>query len=668
MKRKEASKKIEELRDELRHHNYLYYVENAPEISDPDFDRLYQELVELEKEFPDLITSDSPTRRVGGERVKTFASYHHEIPMLSMDNTYSEEELREFEKRNQRVLPRAKFSYTVELKIDGVSIALIYDKGLLSAGATRGDGVTGDNVTANIRTIRSVPLRLRGKNILERLEVRGEVYIDKKRFVRINAEREERGESIYANPRNLAAGSLKQLDPRITVARRLDAWVYSAPRPELLGCQSHFELLNKLQEMGFRVEPHFRRCADMDEVIDYCRLWQVKKSGLNYLVDGMVVKVDSCAQQERLGATSRAPRWQIAYKFPAERQATRLLDIIVQVGRLGKLTPVAVLEPVRLSGTMVRRASLHNQDEIDRNNIRIGDTVWVEKAGEIIPQVVGVLTKKRPKGAKKFHLPKRCPVCGGPVVRLPGEVAVRCENISCPAQIRERIKHYASRRALDIEGLGDKLIEQMVAHRLVKSPADLYSLKQEELIGLERMAAKSADNLLGAIEKSKSHSLDRLLFALGIRHVGRTAARTLDRHYQSLAKLAKAPAGELEEIPEIGPIMARSIEQFFRNERNLEIIQKLEQAGVRTESPAEKSAGDEPLAGQTFVFTGALKKFTRDEAAEEVLKRGGRPSSSVSAKTDFVVAGENPGSKYEKAEKLGVKIISEEEFRELLNT
>ena len=369
--------------------------------------------------------------------------------------------------------------------------------------------------------------------------------------------------------------------------------------------------------------------------------------------------------QRRLGATSRAPRWQIAYKFPAERQATRLLDILVQVGRLGKLTPVAVLEPVHLSGTVVRRASLHNQDEIDRKDIRIGDTVWVEKAGEIIPQVVGVLKEKRPKGAKRFQLPKRCPVCGGPVVRSPGEVAARCGNISCPAQVRERIKHYASRRALDIEGLGDKLIEQLVERHLVMSPADLYSLRREDLIGLERMADKSADNLLAAIEESKSRPLDRLLFALGIRHVGRTAARTLGRHYHSLAGLTRAPAAELEDIPEIGPIMAASIEQFPRNERNLEVIKKIKEAGVKTEE--EEPPGDNSLAGKSFVFTGALREFTRDEAADEVAKRGGRPSSSVSVKTDFVVAGENPGSKLEKAKKLGVKIISEAEFRDMLN-
>ena len=666
MKSSKAKKKIEELRKRIRRHNYLYYVENNPEITDRDFDRLYRELLELEKEFPELATPDSPTRRVGGEPLAEFKPYRHEVPMLSMDNTYSEDDLREFEKRNQRFMPGAEFTYTVELKIDGVSVALIYEKGCLVVGATRGDGVTGDNITQNVKTVRSIPLRIQGKNSPGKVEVRGEIYIDKKRFARINQEREERGEPLYANPRNLAAGSLKQLNPKITAARRLDSWIYYMPHPEVLGCESHYELLKKLGDLGFRVEPHAKTCRDMDEVIAYCRSWQEKRQELDYVVDGMVVKVDAYPLQRRLGATSRAPRWQIAYKFPAERQATRLLDILVQVGRLGKLTPVAVLEPVHLSGTVVRRASLHNQDEIDRKDIRIGDTVWVEKAGEIIPQVVGVLKEKRPNGAKKFQLPQRCPVCGGPVVRSPGEVASRCENISCPAQVRERIKHYASRRALDIEGLGEKLIGQLVARGLVRSPADLYSLRREDLLGLERMAAKSADNLLAAIEESKSRPLDRLLFALGIRHVGRTAARTLGRHYHSLAGLARAPAAELEDIPEIGPIMAASIEQFFHNERNLAVIRKIEEAGVKTKEELEETPGDRSLDGKTFVFTGALKEFTREEAAEEVLKRGGRPSSSVSAKTDFVVAGESPGSKLEKAKKLGVKIISEAEFKKLL--
>lgn len=667
MKKTEAEKKIKKLRKQIDYHNYKYYVETAPEISDREYDRLYHELVEMEKRFPGSATADSPTRRVGGEPLKEFESYRHEILMLSMDNTYSEEDLREFEKRNQRLLPEARFTYTVELKIDGVSVALIYEKGLLSVGATRGDGVTGDDVTSNIKTVHSVPLRLKGREKPPKFEVRGEVYIDKKRFARINAGREERGAAVYANPRNLAAGSLKQLDSRVTASRHLNSWIYYTPHPEVLGCRSHFKLLKKLPRLGFRVNPHYKKCGGIDEVIEYCRRWQEKKQELDYVVDGMVVKVDSYELQKKLGATSRAPRWQIAYKFPAEQKPTKLKEIRVQVGRLGRLTPVAILEPVPLSGTIVRRASLHNQDEIDRKDIRVGDTVLVEKSGEIIPQVVKVIREERTRGTRKFKMPVKCPACGGPVVRSPDEVAWRCENISCPAQVKERLRHFASRRAMDIEGLGPSLIEQLVERGLVKNIAGLYRLKREKLMNLERMAAKSADNLINAIDKSKSRSLDRLLFALGIRHVGITAARTLARRYPDLTELGKATAGQLEQIPEIGPVMASSIEQFFRDERNRAVIGELQAAGVKTK--AEKPpAGREsaPLAGKSFVFTGALENFTRDEAAGEVYRRGGNPSSSVSKSTDFVVAGKNPGSKYEKAGKLGVNIITEAEFQKLL--
>jgi len=667
LKKSGAKKRIAALRKKISRHNYKYYVENAPEISDAEYDRLYRELEGLEKKFPELITADSPTQRVGGEPLKEFKPYRHEVPMLSMDNTYSEEDLREFEKRNRRILPEAEFNYTVELKIDGVSIALVYEKGNLKAGATRGDGMTGDDITSNIRTVRSVPLKLKSKKIPDRLEVRGEIYIDKKRFETINRDQEEKGKMVYANPRNLAAGSLKQLDSRITASRRLDSWIYSSPFPEALGSGSQFELLEKLKELGFRIDPHRKLCSTMDEVIEYCRLWQTKKQELDYVVDGMVVKVDSFELQKELGETSKAPRWQIAYKFPAEQRRTILEDIKVQVGRLGTLTPVAVLKPVHLSGTVVKRASLHNQDEIDRKDIRIGDTVLVEKAGEIIPQVVGVVKKKRTGKEKKFKLPSVCPACGGPVVRPPGEVAFRCENISCPAQIKERLRHFASRSALDIETLGPKLIEQLVDRGLVKSPADLYSLERQDLLGLERMAEKSADNLLGAIEESKNRSFDRLLFALGIRHVGRTAGRILARNYGSLGQLEKAPEQELEEIKDIGPVMARSIEQFFRNSRNRKVIRQLEKAGVRTE---EQKTGvprpDKDFDGKTFVFTGALKNFTREEAASLVAERGGRPTSSVSERTDFVVAGDSPGSKLEKAKKFRITILSEAQFEKML--
>ncbi|MEA1928361.1 MAG: NAD-dependent DNA ligase LigA [Candidatus Auribacterota bacterium] len=660
--------KIAELRTEIRHHDYRYYVKDAPEISDYEYDRLYHELESLEKEFPELITPHSPTQRVGGEAQKRFEPYSHRSPMLSMDNTYSEEELREFEKRNRRLLPDADFSYVVELKIDGVSISVIYDEGVLTVGATRGDGRTGDNVTPNIKTIHSIPLRLSGEELPPRLEVRGEVYIDKRDFARINRKQEEDGRDVYANPRNLAAGSLKQLDPKITASRRLRCWIYASPDPRVLNCQYHSQLLERLEELGFAVEPHHKKCPTMEDVIRHCRLWQEKKNQLDYMIDGMVVKVDSYAVQESLGATAKSPRWQIAYKFPAEQEETKLEDIIVQVGRLGTLTPVAILEPVRIAGSVVSRASLHNQDEIDRKDIRIGDRVLVEKAGEIIPQVIHPLKEKRTGKEKKFRLPKKCPSCGGPVVHPGGEVASRCENIACPAQVRERLEHFASRTAMYIRGLGPKIIEQLIENDLVKSPADLYSLKREDLLGLERMAEKSAHNIISAITKSKESSLERLVYALGLRHVGRSSARILVEKYPELEKLEEASSEQLEELPEIGPVMAESIHSFFANPDNLKVIKELKAAGVWMGGPpVKKDRAPGKLEGKTFVFTGALENSTRAEAEEIVREEGGRAASSVSKKTDFVVVGENPGSKAVKAEKLGVEIISEQEFIELLN-
>ncbi len=665
MKKSAAKKKIAQLREEIDRHDEKYYVENDQEITDREYDLLYAELKKLEEEFPELVAPDSPTQRPGGRPSKEFLPYRHAVPMLSMDNTYSEEDLREFERRNQRLLPNAKFTYTVELKIDGVAISLIYENGLLSVGATRGDGVTGDNITRNIKTVRSIPHRLKGRGVPPFLEVRGEVYIAKETFKRINRERDDRGEAVYANPRNLAAGSLKQLDPKITASRDLDCWVYYSPDPESLKCKSHSKLLAKLGKIGFPVEPNHKKCGSLDEVIERCRYWQSKRQTLDYVVDGLVVKVDSYDLQKELGATSKAPRWQIAYKFPAEQKETKLLEIKVQVGRLGKLTPVAVLEPVTISGTVVRRASLHNQDEIDRKDIRVGDVVQVEKAGEIIPQVIKPIKEKRSGKEEKFEMPATCPVCRGPIVRPSGEVAHRCENISCPAQLKERLRHFASRRAMDIEGLGPKLIEQLVEGGLVGDVAGLYHLQLDQIEGLERMAKKSAENLLAAVEKSKDRSLSRLLFALGVRHVGLAAARTLARRYPDLDKLEKAPAGDLEEIPEIGPIMAGSIEQFFGNEKNREVIRKLRDAGVRTKE-AGGGKGPGKLAGKTFVFTGGMEKMSRADAEAAVAERGGRPSSSVSRQTDFVVAGKDPGSKYKKAEKLGVEIISESDFLEMI--
>ncbi len=665
MKKAPAAREVEKLKELIRRHDYKYYVLNSPEIPDDEYDRLFHRLVELEREYPELATPDSPTRRLGDRPLERFKPYRHEVPMLSMDNTYSEKDLEEFVRRNRRILAGDSFEFTVELKIDGVAVALLYEDGILVTGATRGDGSVGDDITPNLRTVRSLPLRLEGKGLPPRLEVRGEVYIDKKSFELINADREEKGEPLYANPRNLAAGSLKQLDPKITASRRLNCWIYSTPYPERLGCSGQHQLLGRLRAIGFRVNPHYRRCSGLDEVIAFSREWQDRKSELDYVVDGMVVKVDSFDLQRRLGQTSRAPRWQIAYKFPAERRTTRLRDIVVQVGRLGKLTPVAVLDPVEISGTVVRRASLHNLDEVERKDIRVGDEVLVEKAGEIIPQVVSAAKEKRTGKEKKFTMPSKCPSCSGPVIRPEGEVAHRCENISCPAQVKERLRHFASRRAMDIEGLGPKLIEQLVNKGLVATVADLFSLKKEDLAGLERMADKSAENLVSAVGEAKERPLDRLIFALGIRHVGSTAARTLAVRFGDIERLAAASAPELEKINEIGPIMAASVERFFQNRKNRELIDRLKKAGVKTRRDEGAGAGDE-LAGRTFVFTGALEGFTRPEAEELVLARGGRPSSSVSRKTDFVVAGDNPGSKLEKARSLGVKILSESEFRKMM--
>jgi len=662
----EIRRKVERLREEIHHHDYKYYVENNPEISDYEYDRLVKELKKLEERYPSLQSPTSPTQRVGGMPVEGFPTVEHPIPMLSLENTYSEEEIREFERRLHRELPGEDFEYVVELKIDGVSVSLIYEDGNFLRGSTRGDGRRGDEITTNLKTIHTIPLKLR-KKVPGRIEVRGEIYMTRSGFLSVNKERKEKGEPLFANPRNAAAGSLKLLDPRITSQRPLDNFIYLFPYSTQVPIPStHMECLEKLKEWGFRINPYLKLCKSIGEVINFCNSWAEKREELDYDVDGMVIKVSSIDQQSRLSSTTKSPRWAIAYKFPAKQATTTIRNIIVQVGRTGALTPVAVLNPTPLAGTTITRATLHNEDEIRRKDIRIGDTVLIEKGGDIIPQVVKVVESKRKGTEKKFSMPKSCPVCGTEVVRLEDEAVSRCIGSSCPAQLREKIAHYARRGAMNIEGLGDKLIEQLVDEGIVSDVADLYGLDLDTLSGLERMGEKSSRNLLSQIEQSKSQSLSRLIFAIGIRYVGIRGARILAENFRSIEDLAKAGKEELEAILEIGPRTAQSIVLFFREKRNKELLDRLKKWGVRMKEEKEEK-GEIPLAGKKFIFTGGLEHFSRQEAKDLVERLGGRAISSLSKSVDYVVAGKNPGSKYEKAKKLEVRILSEKEFKKLIS-
>jgi len=662
---KKIKEKIEKLRKEIHYHDYKYYVENNPEISDYEYDQLMRELKELEDKYPSLKSPTSPTQRVGGMPVEGFPTVEHSIPMLSLENAYSKEEVREFERRLHRELPGENFQYVVELKIDGVSISLVYEEGELRQGSTRGDGRRGDDITANLKTIHTIPLQLR-KKVGGRIEVRGEIYMTRSGFQELNKKREEEGESLFANPRNAAAGSLKLLDPRITSQRPLNNFIYALSyATEVRIPPTHKECLEKLREWGFRVNPHFKLCKNMNEVLAYCNFWAKKREDLDYEVDGMVIKVNNIAQQMRLGSTTKNPRWAIASKFQAKQATTTVRDIIVQVGRTGALTPVAVFEPTPLAGTTITRATLHNEDEIRRKDIRIGDTVIIEKGGDIIPQVVKVVESKRSGKERKFSMPKKCPVCGAKVVRLEDEAISRCIGSSCPAQLKEKIAHYAQRTAMDIDGLGDKLIEQLVDKKIILDISDLYKLDLSILSSLERMGEKSAQNLLFQIEKSKSQSLGRLIFALGIRYVGVRGARILAENFPSLETLASASLEDLERIPEIGPKTAQSILFFFQEEKNRQLLEKLKNYGVQMGKVEKRKKG--PLAEKKFVFTGSLERYSRDKARELVESLGARAVSSVSKKVDYVVAGKNPGSKYEKAKELEVRILNEEEFQELLD-
>jgi len=660
--------KIEELREKIRYHNYRYYVLDNPTVSDAEYDRLMRDLIELEEKYPRYITLSSPTQRVGIEPVSEFAAVKHIVPMLSLANAFSSEELRAFDQRVKKIIPQQRLEYVAELKIDGLAVALVYENGNFIRGATRGDGVNGEEITSNLRTVKTIPLKLFGENTPPRTEVYGEVYMKKSDFKKLNKERTKRGESLFANPRNAAAGSVRQLNPRITAQRYLDTYIYRATFSEGNKFNTHMEVLNYLKKIGFKVNPHIKLFRNIELAINYCQGWIEKKEELDYEIDGMVIKVNSLRMREELGSTTRSPRWAIAYKFPAQQVRTIITDIIVQVGSTGAATPVAELEQVPISGSEVKRATLHNEDEIRRKDIRIGDTVLIQKAGEVIPEVVRVIKEERTDGAKEFVMPTQCPVCGAKLFRPEGEVVFRCPNPICPAQVKGRIIHFASRDAIDIEGLGTATIEQLVEKGLIKDISDLYFLKRDDLISLERMAEKSADNLLDAIEKSKKKSLANLIYGLEIRYVGVHTSEVITRYYPTLDKFKKANLEELIEIKEIGPKIAESIISFFEKKENLVIIERLRSAGLnfgQEEEIGRKKKGTQILAGKQFVLTGTLKDFTRTRVKEIISELGGRVTGSISKKTDYVVAGENPGSKYQNAQKLGVPIINEEEFKRI---
>ncbi len=666
---KSIEAEIKKLREEVLHHEELYYVHDRPEISDVEYDALVERLRALEEAHPEFQTPDSPTLRVGGRPAVGFAEYVHRRPMLSLDNSYNIEDLRAFDERCRKLADGRTFEYVAELKIDGLSLSVHYENGLLARGVTRGDGRVGEDVTQNVRTIRSVPLRLKGSAEGEaEVEVRGEAYLSRKAFERINAEREEAEEAKFANPRNAAAGTIRQLDPKVVARRRLDLFAYDILRGERKPFATHWEALEWLASAGFTVNPHRAKCSDIEEVIRFCNEMEAERDRLAYEIDGVVVKVNSTALQDEFGATAKAPRWAIAYKYPARQATTQVEDIIVQVGRTGALTPVALLTPVQLAGTVVARATLHNEDEIKRLDVRVGDTVNIEKSGEIIPKVLSVVKSRRPRGTKPYEFPTSCPVCGGVVSRPEGEVVSRCVAADCPAQLKARLLHYASRRALRIEGLGDALAEQFVQTKMVHDVADLYKLTQEDVAGLERMAEKSASNLLSQIEASKGRDLPQLVYGLGIRHVGERTAALLARHFRSLEALRTATVEQIDDIHEIGLTVAQSVRDWFDDEGNVQLCERLRAAGVRTElvRGGAGAQSDEAFAGKQFVLTGRLETLTRDEARALIEARGGRVTSTVSKKTDYVVAGEEAGSKLDKAQALGLRILSEADLRALL--
>jgi DNA ligase (NAD+) len=660
----EAKKRIRNLREDIVFHERKYYVDNDPQISDYEFDMLLKGLSSLEKQFPELITPDSPTQRVGEQPVDGFVSVEHRSPMLSLDNCYTTEELKEFEDRIQKIIPAERISYVAELKIDGLGISVFYRDGQFLQAITRGDGLRGDDVTSNVKTIRSLPLAISQPG---EIEVRGEIYLPFDSFRKINKRRESEELSQFANPRNAAAGSIRLLDPKEVAARMLDVFLYSLFM-EGEEKESQWKSLQTMKNLGFKTNPHSRRCSSLDEVLTFYEEWKTRRDTLDYDVDGIVIKVDSVTHQRQLGSTSKFPRWAISYKFPARQATTKIEDIIIQVGRTGALTPVAVLEPVKLSGTTISRSTLHNEDELRRKDIRVGDFVLIERSGDVIPKVVRVLKEKRTGKEVPFDFPKECPVCHTAAYRPKEEAISRCINPSCPAKLKEALLHYSSRRAMNIETLGIALVNQLLEKNLVRTIPDLYSLKYEDLVDLERMGPKSSANLLDEIERSKGRDLSRLIYALGIRFVGERTAQAITISFKDLDSLTEATADELIQIEDVGPKVAESIVFFFDQRENKTLVEKLRRAGVNFFSQAGTASTRGPLAGQTFVLTGRLKQFSREDAKREIENKGGAVTSTVSRKTDYVIVGDDPGSKYEKAQKLGVRVLDETAFLALISS
>jgi len=661
--KEDADKRAETLRKEIRYHDRKYYIENDPEISDHEYDMLVKELEAIEQRFPDLITEDSPTQRVMTSEIDEFETVDHLSPMLSLDNTYNHGELKDFDRRVREGLGKENedIEYIIEPKIDGLGVALYYENKTFERGSTRGDGTRGEDITPNLKTIHTIPLKLTDDTLLETAEFRGEVYMPRDEFEQMNERRLDEGKDPFANPRNAAAGTVRNKDPKVVAKRPLDIFVYTLSYNEEGEFETHWECLKEIEKAGLKVNRNIAKKKGIDEVIEYIDQWKEKKEDLNYEIDGMVVKVNKLDHHDTLGATSKHPRWAIAYKYPAMRKTSTIKDIEVQVGRTGKLTPIAILEPVQLSGTVVERASLHNEDELERKNVNVGDKVLVEKAGEIIPQIVKV-TEKKSEGV--FELPEECPVCGSKAKRIGDEVARRCVNAQCPAQIKQRLEHWGMRNAMDIEGLGPKVLNKLVEKNVVKTIPDLYEIGKIQLTSIERMAQKSARNLLKEIKESKERSLDRVIYGLGIKYVGDHVANVLTEHYDSMQEIMEADQEELQEIDEIGPKIAESIVSFFEDEQNQRMIERLRKNGITME--VERKEVDKFLEDRKFVLTGALDKFTRDEAKEKIQEHGGRVTSSVSGVTDYLVVGEDPGSKLDQAREEGTTILDEDDFIEML--